>query len=557
MKKLTTLLLAVLLSGKLLLAQSVDDARKSLYYGRNTTARQTLEKIVAADPKNAEAVYWLGQTYIAIDSVAGAKTIYQNALNTNGNNPWLLVGMGHVAVLQGNKDDARQRFEVAITSSMNKKKENPAILDAIGRAEADGPATAGDPAYGIEVLKKAIALDPSNPDIFTNLGINYLKMGNDQGGNAYEAFTNALKANPKYAKADYRLGKIFQSQANTEKFLGYYNDAITADPAYAPVYLELYDYYSNRDVNKAGDYLNKYISNSDKDCSTDAAYADYLFRSGKYQESLDKLKSMEAGACKNYSPLKVIYAYNYDRLGDSIQARSNIESYLNTVSADKVNPAVYQFAGKLMLKFPDQQAVATSYLEKALNADTVTASKITTINFIATSLGQSGNYAEQLNWYRKLAAVKPDLSARDLYFFSDAALKANNYTAADSVSNMYIQKFPDQPQGYSGRAKAAIAADKDTTTGSAVPAVTQYIQFMEKTDKEKYKNTIISNYAYLVNIHANVQKDYPAALKDLDGILAVDPTNSYAMSASQQIKKAMSAPKQPVAPPKTPAKKKA
>jgi len=42
MKRLSTLLLAVLLSGKLLLAQSVDDARKSLYYGRTTSAKQAL-----------------------------------------------------------------------------------------------------------------------------------------------------------------------------------------------------------------------------------------------------------------------------------------------------------------------------------------------------------------------------------------------------------------------------------------------------------------------------------------------------------------------------------
>lgn len=36
------------------------------------------------------------------------------------------------------------------------------------------------------------------------------------------------------------------------------------------------------------------------------------------------------------------------------------------------------------------------------------------------------------------------------------------------------------------------------------------------------------------------QKDYPAALAALDGILAVDPENSYAKSTSEAIKKIMS-----------------
>ncbi|MCW3081786.1 tetratricopeptide repeat protein [Segetibacter sp.] len=561
MKKLTTLLLAVLLSGKLLLAQTVDDARKSLYYGRTTSAKQTLDKLIATNPKNAEAIYWLGQTYLNMDSIGSAKQVYQNALNSGVNDPLVWVGMGHVEVLEGKKDAARQRFDAAITASIAKKKENPTILNAIGRANADGPANAGDPAYAIDVLKRAAALDPNNADIYTNLGINYLKLGPDQGGNAYEAFGNALRVDPKNARASYRLGKIFQSQGNSEKFLDYYNTAATADPAFAPVYLELYDYYANRDVNKAKEYLEKYIANSDKDCSTDAAYADYLFRAGKYQESLDKAKAMEAGACKNYPGLKVINAFNYERLGDSLQARANIESYLNTMPADKVKPSIYEFAGKLLLKFPDQSAAATAYLEKAMNADTVPANRIAYINTIAESLGKAGNYVEQLNWYRKLAAAKPELSARDLYFFSDAALKAGNYAAADSVGSLYIQKFPDQPQGYSGRAKAAIAADVDTTKGSAVPAVMQYIQYMEKTDKEKYKNTIISNYGYLVYVHANVQKDYPAALKDLEGILAVDPTNQYATATAAQIKRAMAGPqKQPAPAPKkstTPVKKRA
>lgn len=251
MKKLTTLLLAVLLSGKLLLAQTVEDARKSLYYGRTTSARQSLEKLVASNSKNAEAIYWLGQAYLAIDSIGGAKQVYQNALNAGVNDPLVWVGMGHVEVLEGKKDAARQRFEAAITSSMKKKKEDPVILNAIGRAEADGPATVGDPAYGIEVLKRAAALDPTNPDIFNNLGINYLKLGPDQGGNAYEAFTNALKADPINAKAKFRLGKIFQSQGNAEKYIDYFNQAVTGDPNYGPAYLELYDYYANRDVNAA------------------------------------------------------------------------------------------------------------------------------------------------------------------------------------------------------------------------------------------------------------------------------------------------------------------
>ncbi|MEJ7680488.1 MAG: tetratricopeptide repeat protein [Segetibacter sp.] len=283
MKKLTILLLAVLFTGKLLLAQTVDDARRSLYYGRTTSAKQTLDKLVAGNAKDAQAIYWLGQTFLAMDSIGGARQVYQNALNSGVNDPLIWVGMGHVELLEGKKDAARQRFEAATTASMKKKKEDVNILNAIGRANADGDAKTGDPAYAIQKLKRASELEPTNSDVFTNLGINYLKLGPDQGGNAYEAYNNAIKTDPKNARARFRLGKIFESQGNSEKFLQYYNDAVAADPAYAPGYLEIYNYYANRDVNKAKVYLEKYIANSDKDCSTEFFYADYLFRSGKYQ----------------------------------------------------------------------------------------------------------------------------------------------------------------------------------------------------------------------------------------------------------------------------------
>ncbi|MEJ7680487.1 MAG: hypothetical protein WKG06_22070 [Segetibacter sp.] len=119
-------------------------------------------------------------------------------------------------------------------------------------------------------------------------------------------------------------------------------------------------------------------------------------------ESLDKAKAMENGACKSYPRLKVLYAYDYDRLGDSVQARSNIESYLSSTDTSKVQSADYEFAGKLLLKFPGQDSVATTYLEKAMASDTVAAHKLNYINTIIESLGKSGNYPAQLIWYKNL-----------------------------------------------------------------------------------------------------------------------------------------------------------
>jgi len=521
------------------MAQSVDDARRSLYYGKTTSAKQALDKLVGSNPKDAQAIYWLGQTYLAMDSIGGARQVYQNALNAGVNDPLVWVGMGHVESLEGKKDAARQRFEAAITASTKKKKDDVNVLNAIGRANADGPANTGDPAYGVQILKRALAVEPNNSDVLTNLGVNYLKMGPDQGGNAYEAYTNAIKADPKNARARFRLGKIFQSQGNSEKFLQYFNDAVTADPAYAPAYLELYDYYSARDVNKARQYLEKYIANSDKDCSTEYLLADYLFRSGKYQESLNNAKTMSAGACANYARLKVLFAYNYDRLGDSVQARSNIESYLTAADPAKVQPTDYLFGAAVVKKFPGGQDTAISYLQKALTFDTAKAHQMQYMDTIANLYKQADKPAERLVWLRKSFQINPNPSNLDMYNIADAAISAGDTALADSVSRVYVQKYPDQEYGYALLTRAARAADPDSSKGSAFGQVQQYITFLKGQDSVKNATKIKAQYYYIASVAADKLKDYRTSLDAVNQILAIDPSDTFASQAKPVLENAL------------------
>ncbi len=535
MKRLTTLFLAVLLTGQLLFAQSVDEARNSLNNGRFASAKQTLEKLLSTNNKNAEAIYWLGQAYLATDDIAGAKKVYQDALNGGVTDPLVVVGMGHIALLEGNKTDARQRFDVAISTSMNKKKENPAILNAIGRANADGGATIGEPVYAIEKLKRAAELDPTNADILINLGINYIKI--NDGTSAYEAYTNALRVDPKNAKANFRLGKLFQSQGNREKFLEYYNNAITANPGFTPAYLELYDYYSNRDVNKAGDYLQKYVANSDQDCSTEFLYADYLFRSGKYQESLNKTRAMENGACKSFPRIKVLYAYNYDRLGDSVQAKNNIQAYMNTAAPDKIQPADYLFAASILKKSTGGEEAAISYLKRALDFDTISANRKQYIDTIAKLYQKAGKMADRLEWLKKSYAMNPNPNNIDIYNMADAAILTGNYALADTMANTYIQKYPEQDYGYTLKIRGAKAAD--STVVGAFPAMQQYIDFMIKKDATANAAKIVSQYTTMASVAADKLKDYGMALDLVNKILAIEPANSFATSAKPLLEKAL------------------
>jgi len=165
MKTTITVLLASLLSATAIRAQSMQEGINHLYAERYKSAKDVFEKLVATNPNNLDAVYWLGQTEIALEDVKSARELYSKTLQANGNAPLILVGMGHVNLIDGKKDDARQQFETAINLSSGKKGPDVAVLNTIGRANID--AKEGDVAYAIDKLKLAAQKDPKNADVFS------------------------------------------------------------------------------------------------------------------------------------------------------------------------------------------------------------------------------------------------------------------------------------------------------------------------------------------------------------------------------------------------------
>ncbi|TAF97815.1 MAG: hypothetical protein EAZ47_01310, partial [Bacteroidetes bacterium] len=335
-------------------SQSIDEGVKHLYYKRTKAAKATFQKIVNNNPNDTKATFWLGEALLAADDVAGAKALYQKALQAAGSDAWLLIGMGHVEIAEGGDiNSAKQKFEQAITATKNKKGvENVEVLVAIARVNAAGGSKYGDPVYGAQKAKRAAEIDPKNADAPVFEGVNYLKMGGDKGGDAVQAFTEATVRDPKRADAYFRIGRIYQSQNNKESFDTWYGKALEADGSYPDTYLAYFQYFQDKDVNKAKEYLDKFVANSEQSCITDYFVADYLFRAGKYQESLDKANAMEAGECKGQPRNNVLFAYNYDRLHDSIKAKDALDVFFAKEAADKIQPDDYIFASKLYSKIP-------------------------------------------------------------------------------------------------------------------------------------------------------------------------------------------------------------
>ena len=102
----------------------------------------------------------------------------------------------------------------------------------------------GDTASAVELLENVIAVGPSYPHIFTNLGLAYFKLENyDQ---AEQAFLLALESDTRNATAYNHLGIIKRIQGKFGQAKHSYEKAIEFDPNYANAHLNLgvlYDIY--------------------------------------------------------------------------------------------------------------------------------------------------------------------------------------------------------------------------------------------------------------------------------------------------------------------------
>ncbi|HUP11771.1 MAG TPA: tetratricopeptide repeat protein [Niastella sp.] len=530
----------VVLGSNMLFAQSVEQGRKFLYYERYKSAKENFEKVLASNPNNIEATYWLGQTLLEQKDSVAAKNVYTKALQSNGNAPLILVGMGEIELREGKTNDARQRFETAISLTKGKDIE---VFNAIGRANVN--AKTGDATYAIEKLNQATQVKNfKDAQTYIIMGDAYRKL--IDGGNAITSYTKALGIDPKLAEAHHKTAKIYLTQRNAEMFLPGFDKAIEADPAYAPTYFELFYYWYFKDVNKAAPYLEKFAANSDQGADVEYLKTDFLYASGKFGEAKDKALSLISQFGDKVAPrMYKMVAYACDTLKDMSCANKYMADYFAKQNPDDVVSADYEELANINLQTPGSEAQAFVNLQKAVEKDTAVENKIKYISKAAALAKKQGDRAQEANWLGIAYSLKKEPSQTDLYNWGYAHYQAANYVTADSIfCNVYQSKFPDQIYGYLWCARAKQAQDTTMAQGIAVAPYEKLAEMAAKLDSVKFKAQIISSWQYLTTYYNDAKKDSKTALSYVDKILAIDPTNGFANAAKPVLQKQVNKPAQ-------------
>lgn len=544
-----------------IIAQSLEDGRKWMYYEKYISAKNVFQNLVNANPNNVDAVYWLGQSMVLPDEnkdIAGARALYQKTLMANSNAALLIAGMGHLELLEGKAQDARNRFETALSLSQSK---NVDVINAIGIANADFDNKAGDAAYAIDKLKMATMLKGfKDPETWCILGDAYRKMVD--GGNALRAYESALAINPNYARAKYRIGKIYQTQGayQEELYMKYFNEASLLDASYTPVYLNLYRLYYATDVGKSADYLEKYLSFMGTDEPNACYYrASMKYARGLFQDAITQVdQCISAAGATPYPNLYGVKGYAAYKLGDSVLAKFSFDDYFHKQNPDKIGSGDYETYAKILLKFPGNETLAGTFIEKAVELDSTEAGKTALLKSIAASFEGQKKYAEAATWYKKIVNLKKAPTRTDLFNAGYNFYRSGNPQGSIDVFNMYAQKFPDEVLGFYWVAKASWVIDTTMTLSLANPSFEKVIQLGEASaDKSKIKTQLMTAYKYMIIYSANIKKDKELSLSYCEKALLVDPADQEVLTNKDAISKMNTNPAPPAKnpPAKTPATK--
>jgi tetratricopeptide (TPR) repeat protein len=502
-------------------AQSVEKANEYLYYERFNSAEKDFQSVLANDPNNDEAWYGLTRAYVLQNQTKSASDKLQSAPASVKDEPYFNAAMGYLYLANSQSEKAAIHFNNALKSTRQK---NPGVLSAIAIAHIENES--GNANYAIELLNKAIKRDKRNAWLNLLVGNAYSKLNN--GSQAYVAYKEAIEKDEKLAAAYYKVAEIFKTQKNQEMYLEYYNKAVAADENYAPALYRLYAHYFYYDPAKSLDFYKQFQAKSDPSAENAYDLADLYYVNKKYDEAIEKTKSIISASEKTEPRLYKLLAYSYAGLKDSAQAITLMQQYFSSEADSNFMAKDFVLMSNLYNSSsrPDS---AIAFLVKAAGLETDSTLLRRHYKDLAVWNADLKDYSSQAKWLGYYYSGNEKANNLDLFNWALAYFRAEDYVMADSVFGMYVTKYPEQSFGYYWQARANAALDKEMENGLALPHYMKLIEVLQDDTKNpNYKSWMIQAYGYLATYEANMEKDYPEAVNYFEKVLEVDPANEEA-----------------------------
>lgn len=546
MNRRKSLIVALLCVANGAMAQSVEDGLKDLYYGKYETAKENLQKVIAAKPTDDRGYYYLGIAQLGLHDDAGAAATFQKGLQAVPTSPLLQAGLGRIDLLKGDAAAAKQKFEAASTATEGR---NGDVARAI--ADANTEIKGGDRGYALSVMEKLLNNEGrKKKEVYTakaadyiELGDAYRLLGGENGGKAITSYDKALELEPNNAEAVMKQGLVNYNAKLLQDAVNDWTKATNLDANYAPAYYELYQFYitptkAQLSLENAAKYLEKYMAAVGEGAGkleNEYNLAAIAFYRKDYDAAISKTKAVLPQTTEgNKGKFVRLLTDAYLQKGDTATGKQVIEEYVKSVGETKLQANDYKLLSAIYQQHVTdsaQEAVNDSlaglYLEKYALADT--AKDVEKYRAVADNFKAMHDFKRSAQWYGKLVNEFTDEQntgkVQDMFFKGTMEIYAREYDAADSTWGAFAAKYPNnEALGIYWRGRANMAKDPEAKSGVAVPYFQKFFE-IKGDEKMNKPSQLMFPYQYMMIYYYN--KDDQANMKIwMDKVLAIDPNNA-------------------------------
>lgn len=554
MKTIKILSFALLASTFTTQAQDLEPAKKAIDAEQFEKAKGLLKSTIQAKPSNGKANFLLGNIYLKQNIADSAAIYFQKGLTASESAKLNHIGLGQMDLDANNHSAAQAKFDM-VTKDLKKKDTEELVYIARAYMNADKP----NYKKAIEVLNKAKLANPNDAQVQLALGDAFY--GDKNQNDAYVAYRNAYQTDNTLIRAKMQLGVLLKGAKAYTEAVKAYNEVITINPNYGPVYRELaethYLWGNNEpktyteNIKKALGFYEKYMSLTDYSLNSRMRHADFLILAKDY-------KALETVANK----MKEIDGVNpriLRYLGYSAYENGNIDGALKALTDYTSNPN-----HKIIAK--DYAYLAQAKIKKAITEDgkvfdtTALTDAMTTVKkaiemepLIANDLNEIGKKLYEQKAFGAAAAVfEAAVSVPtsknfliDNFYLGNALYYDNTGKDADKRDKIALQKAdvafgnvitasPTTQDAYIFRARTNKLLENDQQMSDYYQ---QYIDVVSAKGEEeitKNKTKFIEAYNNMASHYAN--SDKAKARELLNKTLTIDPTNSYALESLKLLK---------------------
>ncbi|RYZ14496.1 MAG: hypothetical protein EOP49_53635, partial [Sphingobacteriales bacterium] len=324
----------------------------------------------------------------------------------------------------------------------------------------------------------------------------------------------AMQLNPSSGIAPFRAAMLYKTQVNYNRpeawtvVLDNLNNAIAADPKFAPAYMELYNYHllAKRDFATAENFANQFIAATDQSVENNYLKAQTVWLQGKFTEAISIAKDIVSQTNNNPNPrVYRLLAYSYAGNKDTSTACTYVNEFFGKASAEDLLAQDYILHAQTCAR--DNPDMIMQDVTKAVELDTIVSKKISTLRDFAKE-AKANNQRILEATLNKLAYNLEGADANVNRLIGEIAVPfyfGGSFDKADSAAQAYSQAAPDSIHGYYWSALARSAMDTGTVSkGLAVEPYEKVLAIAEQ-DKARFKSQGIRAAQTLAVYYNNVK----------------------------------------------------